>query len=306
MFESEFLPFLFFDGKPNLDDLLDFCGDVFSDNAIVGPGFATMSADDHLHHAADIHCETPVLYVLDVLQDKQDPLKIGRFLQSRKQFFASTSETLLCHAFSVCTVVLVVPKGSTVDQICGPREPYDVLKRIPLQCAPAPGPSMDMNVGIAPKPLNGGTSQPRAQSYADGQTPESNVRPPVSTTVPWTQADNGLGSQMPRPVKSATPKNDEDFPMGEVEGPDQPKNVHKDNNETSYKELGNDVQGGSDFKIPPICKEIVTAQASPLKRASRSINCRTNADPSNSSCEQNFLARTATRNKRRHLAQGLR
>ena len=51
---------------------------------------------------------------------------------------------------------------------------------------------MDMNVGIAPKPLNGGTSQPRAQSYADGQTPGSNVRPPVSTTVPWTQADNGL------------------------------------------------------------------------------------------------------------------
>ena len=110
MFESEFLPFLFVDGKPDLDDLLDFCGDVFTDDVFVGHGFSTMIADDQINHAADIHCEAPTLYVLDVLQDKQDPLKIGRFLQSKKQFFASTSETPLCHAFSACTVGLVVPK----------------------------------------------------------------------------------------------------------------------------------------------------------------------------------------------------
>ena len=64
MFESDFLPFLFVDGKPDLDDLLDFCGDVFSDNGLVGSGFTTMSADDHFHHAADIHCETPFFMFL--------------------------------------------------------------------------------------------------------------------------------------------------------------------------------------------------------------------------------------------------
>ena len=84
MFETDFLPFLFVDGKPNIEDLLDFCGDVSSDNATVGTGFATMSADDHLCQAADIQSEAPVLYVLDVLQDRQDPLNsFLRVLQKR-------------------------------------------------------------------------------------------------------------------------------------------------------------------------------------------------------------------------------
>ena len=138
MFESDFLPFLFVDGKPGLDDLLEFCGDVFTDNVLVGSGISSMIGDDHISYAADIYCEAPTLYVLEVLQDKQEPLKIGRFLHSKKHFFASTTETLLCHAFTPCTAVLVVPKGSTVDQVCGPRESYGVLKRIPLRCAPAP------------------------------------------------------------------------------------------------------------------------------------------------------------------------
>ena len=132
MFESNFLPFLFVDGKPDLDDLLEFCGDVFTDNVLVGSGIASMIGDEPISHAADIYCETPTLYVLEVLQDKHEPLKIGRFLHSKKRFFASTTETLLCHAFTPCTAVLVVPKGSTVDQVCGPRESYCVLKRIPL------------------------------------------------------------------------------------------------------------------------------------------------------------------------------
>ena len=299
MFETDFLPFLFVDGKPNIEDLLDFCGDVSSDNATVGTGFATMSADDHLCQAADIQSEAPVLYVLDVLQDRQDPLKIGRFLLTRKQFFASTSETLLCHAFSACTVALVVPKGSTVDQICGPRDSYDVLKRIPLQCVPAQSriaagvdPPKSIDVGIAPKPRDDGAGQPRAR------TTESKVQPPsvaVSPTVPWTQNDNGPGSQMPKPVKSATPKSDEDVPMGEVEGPDQLKGIGSDksNNETKHEELGNVVQGCGDAELPPIRKEIVTAQASPLKRASHPVRSQTGGDPSNSSGDQNLLARAA-------------
>ena len=250
MFETDFLPFLFVDGKPNIEDLLEFCGDVFSDNATVGTGFATLSADDHSCQAADIQSEAPVLYVLDVLQDKQDPLKIGRFLLTRKQFFASTSETLLCHAFSACTVALVAPKGSTVDQICGPRDSYDVLKRFPLQCVPAQkrivtsvDPPKNSNVGIAPKPRDDGAGQQRARSYANGRAPESKVQPPaivVSPTGPWTQNDNGPGSQMPEPAKSATPKSDEDVPMDEVEDPDQLKGIggDKSNHETKHEELG--------------------------------------------------------------------
>ena len=70
-----------------------------------------MTGDQHNSNAADIYCEVPTLYCLEVLQDKQEPLKIGRFLHSKKHFFASTTETFLCHAFTPCVVAPVVPKG---------------------------------------------------------------------------------------------------------------------------------------------------------------------------------------------------
>ena len=200
------------------------------------------------------------------------------------------------HSLLVLSVWLSLKLGSTIDQICGPRE-YDVHKRIPLRCASAPsrmnacaGPPRDMKVDIALNPRECNTSQPPARSYVNGQTPGGNMRVPsvaVGATAPWTHAGNSLGSQMPKPVKSAVLKNDEDVPMIEAEDPDPPKHAHKDCNETSSKELVNAVQVGCDSKTPPISKEIVTAQASPLKRASNSINGRTDADPPNNSCEQN-------------------
>ena len=138
MYENDFLPFLFVDGKPDPDDLRDFCGEVFIDNVHVGSGIASMTECQRVGNVADAHCDVPTLYLVEVLQDKQEPLRIGRFLLSKKHFFASTTETLLCHGFTPCMAVLVVPKGCTIDQVCGPRESYRVLKRFPLQCLPVP------------------------------------------------------------------------------------------------------------------------------------------------------------------------
>ena len=137
LYENNFLPFLFVNGRPKLEDLLDFCEDCFADNVHVGAGIVSATGDQHDSGTADIYCDVPTLYCLEVLQDKQEPLKIGRFLFSKGQFFASTTETLLCHAFSPCTVVLVVPKGSTIDQVC-PRDSHGVIRRIPCKCGPVP------------------------------------------------------------------------------------------------------------------------------------------------------------------------
>ena len=253
MYESNFLPFLFVDGKPDLDDLLEFCGEVFADNVHVGSGIASMTGDQHNSDAADIYCEVPTLYCLEVLQDKQEPLKIGRFLHSKKHFFASTTETLLCHAFTPCVVALVVPKGSTVDQVCGPRESYGVMKRIPLRCSSVPkvncagvDPPRNMNSQDAINPHGRSSCQPPALSYVDGQMAGKRVQAPtvaISPTAPWTRADNGLGSQLPKPVKAAV-KNDEDALMQEAADPSLPKIVQKNHKKSALKEPDDVEMGG--------------------------------------------------------------
>ena len=83
-------------------------------------------------------------------------------------------------------VVLVIPKGCTVDQVCGPRESYRVLKRVPLQCLPVPNANsvganslkkMNNPAGIA---LHGSNaSQPPVLSFSDGQVAGKRIQPPA-------------------------------------------------------------------------------------------------------------------------------
>ncbi len=174
----------------------------------------------------DLQNDTAVLHILEVLQDKQEPLKIGRFLHSRNQFFASTSEILLCHAFTACMIAVVVPKGSTIDQVCGPRDSYEVLKRILLPSRPTQegavtkcdSPQVESSA-LAPKALKDESDKSRPPSYVTRQEPVGKVQPLVtaSTTLPWTKNEDGLGSQMPQPVKLASLKDNDDVPMDDAE-----------------------------------------------------------------------------------------
>ena len=136
MFEDEFFPFLFVDGTPDLDDVLEFCSHVFSDNKLVGSSITSAIDRSRNRSVADIHLNTHTLCALEVVQDKQDPLKIGRFVCCKGNHFSSTTETLLCHAFTTCYIVVVVPKGNTIDQVCASRDAYRILKRIPLHQRP--------------------------------------------------------------------------------------------------------------------------------------------------------------------------
>ena len=110
MYENNFLPFLFVNGKPNLDDLLDFCGDIFADNTHVGAGIVSMTGGQHDSGTADIYCEVPTLYCLEVLQDKQEPLKIGRFLFSKGQFFPAPLRLYFAMHSPRAVLFLLYPK----------------------------------------------------------------------------------------------------------------------------------------------------------------------------------------------------
>ena len=61
LFESDFFPFVFVDGKPDIDDVLEFCGDVFSDNGLVGSDIASVTELNRNCHIADVYCEVHTL-----------------------------------------------------------------------------------------------------------------------------------------------------------------------------------------------------------------------------------------------------
>ena len=285
MIEDEFLPFLFVDGTPDVEDLVDFCGEVFADNAFVGEKLVEVCNDNHSCHAMDLQNDTDVLHILEVLQDKQEPLKIGRFLHSKNQFFASTSETLLCHAFSACMIAIVVPKGSTIDQICGPRSSYDVIRRIVINNKPrlksgTPKGNLHQveNGALVPKAAISQSEKSRPLSYVTGREPAGTAQPlaAISTTLQWTKENSQLGSQMPQPVKLASPKDSVDVPMVDAECQEGPCHMDCDTggDKGDGMKLGELMVARLDKESPklnPASKDVVTAQASPLKNSSHLI-----------------------------------
>ena len=105
---------------------------------------------------------------------------------------------LLCHAFSACMIAIVVPKGSTIDQICGPRYSYEVIKRIVLTSRPrlkgggSKGDSQQVeSSAFAPKASMNQFEKPRPLSYVTEQGPVGRAQPlaAISTTLQWTQRE---------------------------------------------------------------------------------------------------------------------
>ena len=122
--------------------------------------------------------------------------------------------------------------------------------------------------------------QPPTRSYIDGQMSERLAQAPavaIGPTAPWTRAGNGLGSQLPKPVKAAA-KNDEDILMQEAEDPSSPKTIQKSCNENTSEEPADVDLCGHDSRIPSISSKVVISQASPLKRVSMPADGKAKAD----------------------------
>ena len=96
-FETDFFPFLFVDGTPDLEDVLEFSCDVFADNKQIGQSLVSAIQQCESKSMADIHLDSASICIAEVLQGKQESLKVGRFVLSKGNYFASTSETLQCH-----------------------------------------------------------------------------------------------------------------------------------------------------------------------------------------------------------------
>ena len=82
---------------------------------------STGSWEDHMRLCiATVHCK-----------DEQS-LKIGMFVKGRYGWTVSTSEHLQCYAYTNCTLVLVVPAGCRIEEICSPARHVSIRKMFPL------------------------------------------------------------------------------------------------------------------------------------------------------------------------------
>ena len=70
---------------------------------------------------ATIHCLT------------EQSLKVGFFFKGRYGWTISTSERLQCYAYTACTIILVLPVGYKIEDICSPVEHISIQKVFPLE-----------------------------------------------------------------------------------------------------------------------------------------------------------------------------
>ena len=76
--------------------------------------------------------QTPVAYVLSVCSSDSTPVNIGKIVKGSKGLFVSSTELLKCHAYTKCTVVILLPKGIKLEFVCTPSRHIEILAKIPV------------------------------------------------------------------------------------------------------------------------------------------------------------------------------
>ena len=80
----------------------------------------------------DFRCQTPVVYVLSVCSTDLTPVNIGKVVEGSRGLFVSTTELLKCHAYTKCTVAILLPKGIKLELVCTPSRHIEILAKIPV------------------------------------------------------------------------------------------------------------------------------------------------------------------------------
>ena len=272
-----------------MDDVLEFCSDVFADKKQVGSNIVSALSQNNHSSIANIYLDAHTLCVIEVMQDEQEPLKVCRFVLSKGNHFSSTSETLLCHAFTTCFIVLVVPKGNTIEQVCAPRAVYKVLKRIPLrQRSQSSGnvSQSDLRADLASKEAKLKQSDigvdPPGISYVSRQEVGDDMQAPtvvVDLTATWPAFGEGIGDQKPEPIKTTTVNSEGDSLMQQVDCLALPaaSAISSDNKDIKGQNGTGSHNNNGTIQIAE--GRVIAAQASPLKKHSKSPDTQTTLIP---------------------------
>ena len=80
----------------------------------------------------DFRCQTPIVYVLSVCSSDLTPVNIGKIVKGSRGLFVSNTELLKCHAYTKCTVAILLPKGIKLEFVCTPSRHIEILAKIPV------------------------------------------------------------------------------------------------------------------------------------------------------------------------------
>ena len=84
----------------------------------------------------DFRCQTPVAYVLSVCSTDLTPVNIGKIVKGSRGLFVSSTELLKCHAYTKCTVAILLPRGIKLELVCTPSRHVEILAKIPVASPP--------------------------------------------------------------------------------------------------------------------------------------------------------------------------
>ena len=91
----------------------------------------------------DFRCQTPVVYVLSVCSSDLTSVNIGKIVKGSRGLFVSSTELLRCHAYTKCTVAILLPKGIKLELMCTPSRHIDILAKIPVASSPRQSQAVD-------------------------------------------------------------------------------------------------------------------------------------------------------------------
>ena len=133
-FEASTTPILFLNGMPDIEDGLSAFVSITSQVTEIAAD-VEFSVEKHLQQprSGSEHSNySGTLYVLSIQCTDHVPLSIGKVFPRRNGCAVSTTELLICHAFTECLLLLILPKGIKIDGICTPKRHFDIVVRIPI------------------------------------------------------------------------------------------------------------------------------------------------------------------------------
>ena len=138
MCESSQFPILFINGEVTVDrsirTLIENSGSFPELQEELQESYDSYIQDPPIPN--DFRCQTPLAYVLSVCSSDLTPINIGRIVKGSKGLFVSSTELLKCHAYTKCTVAILLPKGIKLDLVCTPSRHIEILAKIPVVSSP--------------------------------------------------------------------------------------------------------------------------------------------------------------------------
>ena len=158
------------------------------------------SCNNGEHHKELRSDDSATVHVMQVCCKDDQPLRLGLFYEGKYGWTVSTAELVQCHAYTPCTLVIMVPPGCKLTDVCSPGRHLTTLQVFVLPSSKiaqkdTPNSIVSQLTQISPNH----TASVASQASGEDPTPQYScpVKPStcvISPTAPWTDAAIGQES----------------------------------------------------------------------------------------------------------------